>query len=80
MPEKETDRMHVRDNLKMASDAFNKSRKNPQWRLIEKQLENVLTHWRSRIGMEKKQVSISPSAETYRYDNPVLKISMVTIV
>ena len=57
VPDKEADRMHIRDNVKLASEAYNKSRRNPQWKLIEKQLENVLIHWRARIGMEKKQVN-----------------------
>jgi len=56
VPEKEADRMHVRDNVKLASDAFNSNRKNTQWKVIEKQLENVLVHWRAQIGMQKKQV------------------------
>lgn len=56
IPEKERDRLHNRDNVKLASEAFNRNRKNPHWKLIEKQLENVLVHWRARIGMEKKQV------------------------
>ncbi|XP_067952104.1 dnaJ homolog subfamily C member 13-like [Watersipora subatra] len=60
VPEKEKDRMHIRDNVQLATDAFNKGRKNPQWRLIEKQLENVLVHWRARIGMEKKQKDEKP--------------------
>lgn len=58
VPEKETDRLHNRDNVKLASEAFNRNRRNPQWRVIEKQLENVLIHWRARIGMEKKQVAL----------------------
>ena len=59
MPEKELDRLHNRDNVKLATEAFNRTRKNQQWRVIEKQLENVLIHWRARIGMEKKQVPLN---------------------
>lgn len=55
MPDKEIDRMHIRDNVKLASDAFNKNKRHPGLRLVEKQIENVLVHWRARMGMEKKK-------------------------
>ncbi|CAH1789259.1 unnamed protein product [Owenia fusiformis] len=63
-PDDDVDRMHVRDNLKLALADQNKSKRNPQWRIIEKQLEKqidlVLTHWRARIGIQKKQTEQKP--------------------
>jgi len=35
----------------------NRRRKNLQWKLVEKQIENLLLHWKARIGLDSKQVS-----------------------
>ncbi|XP_074640124.1 dnaJ homolog subfamily C member 13-like isoform X2 [Tubulanus polymorphus] len=59
VPEHEEDRLLVRDTLKMAVDHQNKNKRNPHLRAIEKalekQIENVMVHWRTRMGLEKKQ-------------------------
>ena len=57
VPEVELDRMHVRDNLKLVSEAdAPKRRRNVQLM----QLEKYLTHWKSkvedRVGIKKKEV------------------------
>lgn len=49
VPEKERDMIHIRDNLKMAQDQSGKQ-KSLQWH----QIENVLVHWRERVGLKKK--------------------------
>ncbi|XP_076446613.1 dnaJ homolog subfamily C member 13-like isoform X1 [Babylonia areolata] len=56
VPVSETDRLHVRDNVKLAQDHLNKNKRNLQLLLIEKKIDNILQHWRSRIGLEKKQM------------------------
>lgn len=56
VPVNETDRLHVRDNLKLAQDHLNKNKRNLQLLMIEKKIDDILQHWRSRIGLEKKQV------------------------
>ncbi|GAB6018577.1 DnaJ sub C member 13 [Chamberlinius hualienensis] len=55
VPVSENDLMHIRDNLKLAQDHSNRNRKNPQWKIIEKHIENVLHHWRTRIGNDKRE-------------------------
>jgi len=35
----------------------NRRRKNLQWKLVEKQIENFLLHWKARIGLDTKMVS-----------------------
>ena len=37
-------------------DHLNKNRRNLQLLMIEKKIDDILQHWRSRIGLEKKQV------------------------
>ncbi|KAL8571849.1 DnaJ subfamily C member 13 [Nucella lapillus] len=56
VPVSETDRLHVRDNVKLAQDHLNKNKRNMQLLMIEKKIDNILQHWRSRIGLEKKQM------------------------
>ncbi|BFZ15550.1 hypothetical protein BsWGS_18589 [Bradybaena similaris] len=56
VPITETDRLHIRDNVKLAQDHFNKNKRNQQLLLLEKKIDNLLQHWRSRIGLENKQV------------------------
>lgn len=56
VPEVDIDRLHVRDNLKLAEEAgVNKLRRNQQI----KQLEKFLTHWKSKVedkvGVKKEQ-------------------------
>ncbi len=45
----------------MLQEHENRRKKNQHWKQIEKQIEQVLTHWRARIGerigLENKQVS-----------------------
>ncbi|XP_071822188.1 dnaJ homolog subfamily C member 13-like isoform X2 [Apostichopus japonicus] len=49
VPDKERDMIHTRDNLKMAQDQSG-TQKSLQWH----QIENVLVHWRERVGLKKK--------------------------
>ena len=37
-------------------DHLNKNKRNLQLLMIEKKIDDILQHWRSRIGLEKKQV------------------------
>ncbi|XP_064647249.1 dnaJ homolog subfamily C member 13-like isoform X1 [Lineus longissimus] len=56
VPENEEDRLHTRDNLKMAvEDHARKQRLNPHLRMIERKVEHILMHWRSRIGLESRK-------------------------
>lgn len=55
VPLDDVDRLHVRDNLKLAQEHENRRKKNIQWQQIEKQIEQVLQHWRARIGLEQKK-------------------------
>lgn len=36
-------------------DDENRRQGNIKWKLVEKRLENLLEHWRSRMGFENKQ-------------------------
>uniref|UniRef100_A0A1I8HXS4 J domain-containing protein n=1 Tax=Macrostomum lignano TaxID=282301 RepID=A0A1I8HXS4_9PLAT len=54
-PRDDIDRLNTRDNLKLATDQENQRSANQQWRAVERQIENFLVHWRSRIGFQKKQ-------------------------
>jgi DnaJ family protein C protein 13 len=64
----EQELLNHRDNLKMAQDHANKSKKNPNWAAVERQLKNVekrvehytnlaLQHWGARVGItiERKE-------------------------
>ncbi|XP_071508513.1 dnaJ homolog subfamily C member 13-like [Diadema antillarum] len=51
VPEKERDLIHLRDNLKMAQDQSGRTKANLQWH----QIENVLLHWRQRVGLQNKK-------------------------
>ena len=61
-PKDALNKLNIRDNLKLAQDHQNKnvSRLNairdihPSIRVVEKQLENVLHHWRDKIGITRK--------------------------
>uniref|UniRef100_A0A3Q3W297 J domain-containing protein n=1 Tax=Mola mola TaxID=94237 RepID=A0A3Q3W297_MOLML len=66
VPEKDVDRMHVRDNLKIATDQLNRN-KVPEWQRIAgkaaKEVEKfakekadlVLMHWRDKMGIAQKE-------------------------
>jgi hypothetical protein len=36
----------------------NRRKKNLQWKLVEKQIENFLLHWKARVGLDTKTVSL----------------------
>ncbi|KAI4900905.1 hypothetical protein NFI96_029725 [Prochilodus magdalenae] len=67
VPEKDVDRMHIRDNLKIASDQFGRT-KVPEWQRIAgkaaKEVEKfakekadlVLMHWRDKMGIAQKEL------------------------
>uniref|UniRef100_A0A8C4HCI4 J domain-containing protein n=1 Tax=Dicentrarchus labrax TaxID=13489 RepID=A0A8C4HCI4_DICLA len=66
VPEKDVDRMHIRDNLKIATDQLNRN-KVPEWQRIAgkaaKEVEKfakekadiVLMHWRDKMGIAQKE-------------------------
>ena len=58
MPDDDIDRINVRDNLKLAVEHENKKKRHIQWKVIEKQIDHYLQHWRARIGLENKQVVV----------------------
>jgi len=41
----------------MLQEHENRRRKNLQWKVVEKQIENFLLHWKARIGIDAKLVS-----------------------
>ncbi|XP_005092836.1 dnaJ homolog subfamily C member 13 isoform X2 [Aplysia californica] len=55
VPMSETDRLHIRDNVKLAQDHFNKNKRNQQLLMLEKKIDNLLQHWRSRVGLDKSK-------------------------
>ncbi|XP_023212063.1 dnaJ homolog subfamily C member 13-like, partial [Centruroides sculpturatus] len=60
VPEVSIDRINIRDNLRLAQDHALRNMKKapPSWQVIEKHVELVLQHWRSRIGLQKKEDKI----------------------
>ncbi|XP_016394510.1 dnaJ homolog subfamily C member 13 [Sinocyclocheilus rhinocerous] len=66
VPEKDVDRMHIRDNVKIATDQFGRN-KVPEWQRIAgkaaKEVEKfakekadiVLLHWRDKMGIAQKE-------------------------
>ncbi|GIY06445.1 dnaJ homolog subfamily C member 13 [Caerostris darwini] len=56
-PDKTTDYINIRDNLKIAVDQSQSNSKQlpPSLKVLEKHLEFVLEHWRERIGLPKKE-------------------------
>jgi len=36
----------------------NRRRKNLQWKIVEKRIENFLLHWKARVGLDTKLVSL----------------------
>ncbi|GFS52720.1 dnaJ homolog subfamily C member 13 [Trichonephila inaurata madagascariensis] len=59
-PVKTADYINIRDNLKIAVDQSQTGAKHlpPSLQVLEKHLENVLEHWRERIGLPKKEDKI----------------------
>ncbi|XP_056376625.1 dnaJ homolog subfamily C member 13 isoform X2 [Hyla sarda] len=67
VPEKDVDRMHIRDNLKIASDQYGKYNKVPEWQRLagkaakevekfaKEKVDLVLLHWRDRMGIAQKE-------------------------
>ncbi|XP_054717127.1 dnaJ homolog subfamily C member 13-like [Uloborus diversus] len=60
VPGKCIDYINVRDNLKIALDQSQRNMKQlpASLQVLEKHLENVLQHWRTRIGLPKKEDKI----------------------
>lgn len=78
VPEKDIDRMHIRDNVKIANDQFGKFNKVPEWQrlagIAAKEVEKfakdkvdiVLLHWRDRMGIAQKEQDRSNMNVTQR--------------
>ncbi|KAI1902089.1 hypothetical protein AGOR_G00041120 [Albula goreensis] len=66
VPEKQNDRMHVRDNVRIATDQLGYS-KVPEWQRVagraakemekfaKEKMDVVLMHWRDRMGIAQKE-------------------------
>ncbi|XP_063063079.1 dnaJ homolog subfamily C member 13-like isoform X6 [Engraulis encrasicolus] len=66
VPEKDVDRMHIRDNVKIATDQYGRN-KVPEWQRVAgkaaKEVEKfakekadlVLMHWRDKMGIAQKE-------------------------
>ncbi|KAG7262176.1 hypothetical protein CRUP_034712 [Coryphaenoides rupestris] len=71
VPEKDTDRMHIRDNLKIATDQLGRV-KVPEWqrmagkaakeveKFAKEKADIVLMHWRDKMGIAQKEVRGPP--------------------
>ncbi|KAL7976783.1 hypothetical protein Chor_008732, partial [Crotalus horridus] len=67
VPDKEYDRMHIRDNLKIANDQYGKFNKVPEWQRLagkaakevekfaKEKVDLVLMHWRDKMGIAQKE-------------------------
>ncbi|XP_041101155.1 dnaJ homolog subfamily C member 13-like [Polyodon spathula] len=67
VPEKDIDRMHVRDNVKIATDQYGRFSKVPEWQRLagkaakevekfaKEKVDLVLLHWRDRMGIAQKE-------------------------
>ncbi|XP_058039930.1 dnaJ homolog subfamily C member 13 isoform X5 [Ahaetulla prasina] len=67
VPEKDWDRMHIRDNLKIANDQYGKFNKVPEWQRLagkaakgvekfaKEKVDLVLMHWRDKMGIAQKE-------------------------
>ncbi|XP_074170185.1 dnaJ homolog subfamily C member 13 [Rhinolophus sinicus] len=67
VPERDADRMHVRDNVKIAMDQYGKFNKVPEWQRLagkaakevekfaKEKVDLVLMHWRDRMGIAQKE-------------------------
>lgn len=60
LTKKGVDYINVRDNLQIAQDQSQKNSRKLQlpqsWHVVEKHLENIFEHWRSKMGLPKKDV------------------------
>jgi len=77
VPEKDADRMHVRDNVKIAMDQYGKFNKVPEWQRLagkaakevekfaKEKVDLVLMHWRDRMGIAQKE-NINQKPEVLR--------------
>ncbi|KAG1687435.1 DnaJ subfamily C member 13 [Nymphon striatum] len=54
VPSHDKDLLNIRDNLKIAQDHSFRNQKNVPWKVVEKQLEKVLQHWRSNLSLQKE--------------------------
>ncbi len=59
----DVDRINTRDNLKLALEHENRKKRHLQWKQLEKQVDLVLQHWRARIGLESRQVTLVVSLQ-----------------
>ncbi|KAM3822189.1 dnaJ homolog subfamily C member 13 isoform 2-T4 [Vipera latastei] len=67
VPDKDYDRMHIRDNLKIANDQYGKFNKVPEWQRLagkaakevekfaKEKVDLVLMHWRDKMGIAQKE-------------------------
>lgn len=55
VPEVELDKLHVRDNVKLAEDSS-----KPKKHQYLVQLDVVLTHWRTKMGLKSKETNQKP--------------------
>ncbi|XP_018613426.2 dnaJ homolog subfamily C member 13-like isoform X1 [Scleropages formosus] len=67
VPEKDVDRMHVRDNVKIATDQYGQGTKVPEWQRLagkaakevekfaKEKVDVMLMHWRDRMGIAQKE-------------------------
>lgn len=55
VPESEVDKLHVRDNVKLAEDSS-----KPKKHQYLVQLDVVLTHWRTKMGLKSKEINQKP--------------------
>nr|XP_014352446.1 PREDICTED: dnaJ homolog subfamily C member 13 [Latimeria chalumnae] len=67
VPEKDIDRMNVRDNVKIATDQYGKFNKVPEWQRLagkaakevekftKEKVDLVLMHWRDKMGIAQKE-------------------------
>ncbi|KAF4020599.1 hypothetical protein G4228_012493 [Cervus hanglu yarkandensis] len=86
VPEKDTDRMHVRDNVKIAMDQYGKFNKVPEWQRLagkaakevekfaKEKVDLVLMHWRDRMGIAQKEVKYECLAEEIKIGDYYLRL------
>ncbi|KAL8616890.1 hypothetical protein ACOMHN_041809 [Nucella lapillus] len=60
VPVREVDRLHVRDNVKVAQDQQKKNKRNMQLQTIERKIDDTLQHWRARMGLTKNKQTDRP--------------------
>ncbi|KAF3827137.1 hypothetical protein GH733_002623 [Mirounga leonina] len=86
VPEKDADRMHVRDNVKIAMDQYGKFNKVPEWQRLagkaakevekfaKEKVDLVLMHWRDRMGIAQKEVKYECLAEEIKIGDYYLRL------